>query len=620
MDYYDSMIQTLRLFALTLVVGALTACAQTPPNPGPEAAPVAGQPKGTGKEAPSASETSGAKESKAASRSAKNGESPQDSGLDAEMFYRLLVGELNARGGDPGTAYSLMLDAARESNDPNLYQRAADIALQARAGDQALKAALAWSAAYPDSPEANRYVLQILIALNRIADTAEPLQKAIKLASPEQRPQLLLAIPRAYARASDKKLAASVVERALEPWDYDTRIGGESWVAIGRLRLAAGDGTGALQAAARAQKLDESSEGAALLALEMMNERIPSAEAMVKVYLISHARPEVRLAYARALIQAQRYTEAREQLKTATTEKPDFAPAWLLRGALEGQENDPKEAETSLKRYLELSEDEPENQQRDAGRAQAYLALSQIAQQHKDYAQAQQWIDKIPDSEDMLAAQMRRASVLASQGKLDEARKLIRDLPERSPEDARLKLMGEVQLLRDQKLYQQAYDLIESAAGHEKNPPELLYDQAMLAEKLGRLDDMERLLRRVIAEKPDFQHAYNALGYSYADRNIRLAEARELIEKALSLAPGDPFITDSLGWVEFRAGNLAEAERLLQTAYGARPDADIAAHYGEVLWAKGDRDRAREIWREGLQSNPDSEALRETLQRLHVKP
>ncbi|MEO8248186.1 MAG: tetratricopeptide repeat protein, partial [Burkholderiales bacterium] len=546
----------------------------------------------------------------ATSAKSSSAKTEDDSGLDAELFYRLLVGELNARGGDPGTAYSLMLDAARETNDAKLYQRATDIALQARAGDQALKAAQAWRDAYPDSRDANRYVLQILVALNRIEDTTEPLRSAIKLAEPDQRPQLLLAIPRAFGRASDKKLAASVVERALEPWSYDTQIGAESWVAIGRMRLAAGDDPGALQAANRAQKLDQASEGAALLALEMMNERVPSAEAVVKVYLIGNSQPEVRLAYARSLIQAQRYSEAGEQLRVATTQKPEFAPAWLLRGALEAQENDEKSAETSLKRYLELSESEPENPQRDAGRAQAYLALAQIAQQRKDYTAAQQWIDKIPDSEQMMAAQMRRASLLASQGKLDEARKLVQGLPEREPGDARMKLLGEVQLLRDNKHLKEAYDLLAAGAARENNPPELLYDQAMLAEKLGRLDEMETLLRRVIADKPDFHHAYNALGYSFADRNIKLAEARELIQKALSFAPGDPFITDSLGWLEFRSGNLGEAERLMRTAYEARPDSEIAAHYGEVLWARGLRDKAREIWREGLQSNPDSEALR----------
>ncbi|MCX7225905.1 MAG: tetratricopeptide repeat protein [Burkholderiales bacterium] len=142
---------------------------------------------------------------------------------------------------------------------------------------------------------------------------------------------------------------------------------------------------------------------------------------------------------------------------------------------------------------------------------------------------------------------------------------------------------------------------------------------AMMAEKIGKFDDMERLLRSVIARKPDYQHAYNALGYSLAERNQRLPEARQLIKKALELAPDDPFITDSLGWVEFKSGNLPEALRILQGAYKSRPDAEIAAHLGEVMWAMGRREQALTVWREGLTLSPDNDTLRDTLKRLRVK-
>jgi tetratricopeptide (TPR) repeat protein len=216
--------------------------------------------------------------------------------------------------------------------------------------------------------------------------------------------------------------------------------------------------------------------------------------------------------------------------------------------------------------------------------------------------------------------QSRRADILARQGKVNEARELIRNLPERSPADARMKLSSEVQLLRDNKLYQQAYELLAEATRRNPKDYDLLYDQATLAEKLGKVDEMERLLRRIIAEKPEYHHAYNALGYSFADRNVRLGEARQLVMKALEFAPDDPFITDSLGWVEFRSGNSAEAARVLQKAYRARPDAEIAAHLGEVLWATGQRDQALAVWREGLQLNPENETLLETLKRLRAKP
>ena len=609
----------IRLAVAALVAGGLTACAQTNADSRGDKVAAAASPSKTSTEANSAKSPDSKAEPGA--RPPPAAATPEESQLDAELFYRLLVGELNALGGDPGTGFSLMLNAAEQTGDPRLYKRAADIALQARSGDSALKAAQAWKQAMPESREANRYVLQILVALNRIADTGGPLKSAIALAPADQRKALLQAVPRAYSRASDKKLAATVVEQALSDWLKDPSIGAASWIAIGRVRLAAGDSAGALDAARRAQKLDPGSEGPVLLALEMMGEGKPSeAESIVRDYIADKPLPEVRMSYARVLIEAQRYAEAREQLRAVTVEKPDLPEAWLLRGALQAQDSEADAAEKSLKRYLDLSDDEPDNQQRTAGRAQAFLTLSQIAEKRKDYDGARAWLDKIPDSAEMMAAQLRRASLLARQGKLDEARQLLRALPERTPADARTKLLAEVQLLRDNKKYQEAYDLLKTAIASAADPTDLLYDQAMLAEKLNRPDEMEQLLRRLIAAKPDYHHAYNALGYSLADRNVRLVEAKQLIEKALSYAPGDPFISDSLGWVEFRAGHLDEAERILAAAYKANGDADIAAHYGEVLWNLGKRDLALEIWRQGLRSNPDSETLRETLKRLRAEP
>jgi tetratricopeptide (TPR) repeat protein len=160
---------------------------------------------------------------------------------------------------------------------------------------------------------------------------------------------------------------------------------------------------------------------------------------------------------------------------------------------------------------------------------------------------------------------------------------------------------------------------VAQAMTHSPEDLDLIYEHAMTAEKLGRLDEMEQLLRRVIRLKPDFHAAYNALGYSLADRNLRLPEAKALIQKAVAFAPTDPFIRDSLGWVEFRLGNQAEALRLLESAFKARPDAEIAAHLGEVMWRMGQRERAQAIWEEGKQLNPDNETLLETIKRLRDK-
>ncbi|TFZ03721.1 tetratricopeptide repeat protein [Ramlibacter humi] len=551
---------------------------------------------------------------------AEGGPPPPQSALDAELFYQLLLGELNARGEESSSGFSLILDAARKTNDPALYQRAVEIAFQNRAGEAALQAARAWKQAFPDSRDPNRYVLQILLALNRTGETAEPLKTELALANPREREAAIAAIPRLYARASDKKQAAAVVEQALAEPLQQPATAAAAWTTVGRMRMAAGDMDGAVEAARRGQAANPQSELPVILALELMDPKVPQAEPIVRKYLDGKGMPEIRMGYARALIDAQRYTEAGQQLQLVATEKPDLAEAWLALGTIQAQDNQLPQAEQSLKRYVELAQAQRAGEERSRGLSQAYLALAQIAEKRRDYAAATRWLDRIDNTQDLLGAQVRRASILASQGKLNEARKLIRALPERTPAEARAKVTAEASLLREQKQYRAAYDLLAQASAKDPRDVDLVYDQAMLAEKLNDLPDMERLLRQVIAAKPDYHHAYNALGYSFAERNMRLPEARQLIQKALEYAPGDPFISDSLGWVEFRMGNTTEALRILETAYKSRPDAEIAAHLGEVLWTSGQRDKAQSVWKEGLLLNAENETLQETLKRLRVKP
>ena len=360
MDYYGSMKRF--PFAASAMVLALAqvACAQIPRTPLPEES-----------ESPAPAST------------------PAPSPLDAELFYQLLLGELNARGPEPATGYSLMLDAARKTNDPALYERAVELAFQSRSGDAALQAARAWKQAHPASREANRYVLQILVALNRVADSAEPLKADIALTDAKERNAALAGIPRAYARVSDKKLAATVVEQALGEYLTDPATGAAAWTAVGRLRLAADDTAGAVEAARRAQAASPRSEGPALLALELMDPKVPQAEPIVRRYLDGKPLPELRMGYARALIDAQRYAEATQQLQIVTAEKPDYPEAWLVQGTLQLQDNKDAAAEASLKRYVDLAQAQRSGEERSRGLAQAYLSLSRIAEKRKDYALAE---------------------------------------------------------------------------------------------------------------------------------------------------------------------------------------------------------------------------------------
>ncbi|WP_162588468.1 tetratricopeptide repeat protein [Variovorax sp. RA8] len=555
-----------------------------------------------------------------AAATAQREEKAQASAMTAELFYEVLMGELTARSGDPGSGYALVLDAARRSRDAKLFQRAVEIALQARSGDAALAAARAWKESLPQSREARRFELQILIALNRISETVEPLKTELAATPQVERPFLMAVIARHYARAADKKLAVSVVEQALADELTSPATGGAAWTAVGRLRLAAGDAAGALEAARKGHEIDPSADGPATLALELVDPAQPEAEALVKRYLAGpKVLPEMRIAYARVLVEGRRYTDASAELAALTSARPELPEPWLLLGSLQTQARQDAAAEASLKRYIAMADTQADAETRGRGQTQAFLLLAQLAERRKDFVGAEHWLSRIDSTEDLAAAQTRRAALLARQGKLPQARELVRALPERTEDDKKQKFMAEVQLLRDAKQYQAAYDMLAQASSAKPEDTDLIYDKAMVAEKLNRLDEMERLLRRLIDLKPDNQNAYNALGYSLADRKIRLEEARTLIKKAVQLAPEDPFIADSLGWVEFRLGNTDEAVRILESAYKRRPDPEIGAHLGEVLWVKGQRDRAMSIWKEAFLVDSDNETLQETLKRLRVK-
>lgn len=550
---------------------------------------------------------------------------PSSSDMDGELFFQLLLSEIQLGAGDPGGAYSLVLDAARRTNRQELYGRAVEIALQGRSGDAALTAARAWAQAFPAETEPHRYVLQILLALNRPAELASTLSRLIELTPPNERPGLIQAIPQTLARTSDKGAALSAAQQALAPSLAATApadIRAAALSATGRMQLANEQPAAALENARAAAAASPSYAPSALLALELMGQGRGDAEPLVLAYLertSGRSAPAVQMGYARWLLDQQRYAESSQRLQALTTQAPELADPWLLLGSLQLQENRLEQAQASLDQYLGLSRELPA-EQASRGQTQAFLLLSQIAERRGDFPAANAWLDRIENADELMAAQLRRAMLLARQGQLAQARALLQGLPERDEQDARRKLTAEAQLLREMGEFQQALDLYAKAAERFPDDPDLLYEKAMAAEKAGQPALLESLLRQVIERHPDYHHAYNALGYTLADRNERLPEAKALIMKALEFAPGDPYIQDSLGWVQFRMGMLPEALATLQGAYARKPDAEIAAHLGEVHWSLGQREQALRIWREGLLLNPQNETLIETLQRFNVRP
>jgi tetratricopeptide (TPR) repeat protein len=543
------------------------------------------------------------------------------------VFYEALVSEFSAQAGDPATAFPYMLDAAQRAKSERLFERAVELGFAQRNASLALQAAQAWAKALPTSAQAHRYSAQILIGLDRLMDAVEPLRQMLQTSNAEERATLLALLPSYFARVKDRNQAVDMVQKVLAPELGNHKTGPAAWAAMARMQAFAGNDSLALSALEKASTLDPQSDEAALAALQIGGKTAQGAQELLQKRLQNKPGTALRMAAMRSLIDAQQYAQAYAQLLRLTEESPGFADAWLVKGSLEAQNDQLDAAQASVETYLKLSvqhaaEDTPRasEEQTPRGTVEALLLLASISERNKNYQQASDYLDRIYSPPHMARTQMRRASIAAAQGKLDEARALLQDIPSNNPETLRARYNAELQLLRERALYSQALDVAQEAALAMPDEPVWRYEQAMLAEKLGRLADMEALLRGLIASHPQYPPSYNALGYSLADRNQSLDEARTLVAKALEFAPDDAYIIDSMGWVEFRSGNLARARELLEKAFNTQPDAEIAAHLGEVLWKLGDTTRAQAVWKEGLKLNARNATLLETMGRLRVRP
>ena len=543
----------------------------------------------------------------------------QNSNLNAVLFYQLLLGELNVQAGEPGSGFAIILDAARKTKDEALFQRATELALQSRSGEAALQAARSWKSSLPHSQEANRYILQILLALNRTDEAGRALSATIASLPIQEQSATIASIPRTFGRLQDKNLAAKVVEQALITAIQNPETATTAWTTIGRMKRDAGEILPAAEAARAGHAANGKAPGPIMLAMSLLNVVPAEVQPMITQYMAGDALPDLRLGYARTLIDLDQMQPALAQLNQLTKQHPNFAPGWLFLGLLQSDLSQMLLSEQSLKQYIKLVDLAKDNDQ-SGGLSEAYLALSQMAQKQGQWIQADEWLARIPPNSDPLKVASRRAALLAQQGRKSDGLKILEQVKVNNPQEVRLKALALSQWLREDKQITAALTIIEKALAQFPADTDLQSEMSMLCEKLGRFDQMESLLRGIMKVKPNDAHAFNALGYSLADRKIRLDEARELILKAVQLAPRDPFIQDSLGWLEYRVGNTTEAVRILEAAFKARPDAEIAAHLGEVYWVLGQKDKAGTIWREGLMLKSDNETLLETLKQFKFKP
>lgn len=544
------------------------------------------------------------------------------------VFFEVLVAEFNAQAGELPAAFSYMLDAAQRAQSARLFERAVELGFAQRNANDALRAAQTWAKTQPSSTQAHRYSAQILIGLDRLPEAVEPLRRMLQYSSDAERATHLSLLPNYFARVKDRNQAVQTVQQALASELHHSQTGPAAWAAIARMQAFAGNDSQALAALEKATALDPQSDEAALAALQIGGKTAQGAQALLQKRLQDKPSTALRMATMRSLIDSQDYAAAYEQLQRLTQESPDYAEAWLVKGSLELQNEQIDSAQASLETFLKLSPlpsppadaAAPPQEVTPRSTVEALLLMATIAERKKHFTQANAYLDSIYSPAHQARILMRRASMAAAQGQLEQARTLLRDMPANNAEALRARYNAELQLLRERNLHAQAFEVAQEAALAMPEEPVWRYEQAMLAEKLGRLADMETLLRGLIASHPQYHPPYNALGYSLADRNVTLDEARRLVTKALEFAPNDAYVIDSMGWLEFRSGNLAQARQLLEKAFKTQPDAEIAAHLGEVLWSMGEQAHAQSMWKAGLALNARNATLLETMKRFHIKP
>jgi tetratricopeptide (TPR) repeat protein len=519
-----------------------------------------------------------------------------ESSLSPEVLYHYLLAEIAGQRGELALSAKAYLELAKETRDPRLAKRAFEIALYAKRHQEALQAASLWLELEPDSVQARQTVVALLVNLADLKAARPHLERLVQA---EGGGHVFLQLNLLLARQEDKDAVLALVQELAQPYRHTP----EANFAVAQAAWNANRPESALDAIREALKLRPDWALAAVLQAQILAKSSGNAAALefLEHYLRSHTQAaDVRLHYARVLVGEKRYDQARGEFKRLMTDFPQNPDVALAVGLLSLQLKDYDAAESQLKKTLELGHKEPDS---------VRVYLGQAAEERKDYEQAKKWYGSVPDGKQYMEANIRYSSVLVKQGSLEQGRQHLAALPAQNLQERVQLIQAEAQLLRESQAYGEAFAFLSRALEKMPDQPDLLYDRAMAAEKLDRLEVLEDDLRKLIHLKPDNAHAYNALGYTFADRNQRLEEAERLVEQALKLAPDDPFILDSMGWVKYRRGDLTQSLNFLKRAYSERPDPEIAAHLGEVLWTSGDRKEAESLWRGSLEQHPENEAL-----------
>ncbi len=524
--------------------------------------------------------------------------------LSDELLYEYLLTEIAAQRGYKMLAAEGSADLVRKTRDPRLARRAAQLAFESGDMNKAIEALRQWQEVEPDSPVAARMLASTLLRGGRLDEARQELVKILK-ADEAKAGQNFIQIFQLVASYPDKVAMLKLVRELAQPYP---RVAEAHW-AVAQLAQLAGDNPLALNEIREARKLRPEWDMAVSLEAQLLMKDAPQEglEALRRYLSANPQAREIRLQYARALLEQKQYRASREEFQHLAQDNPDSSELAFAIALISLQLNDLKGAEAQLKLALQKGK-------KDQDSVQYYLG--QLGEAKGDEDEALAHYREVKGGEYLFAAQVRMAYLLSKRGKLDEAREVLHRAKAVDNQQRVQLLLIEAQLLREAQRVEEAYQVLQQGLEKLPNHPDLLYETAMLADKTGKYETSERLLRKLIQIKPDHAHAYNALGYSLLERNERIPEALELVEKALQLAPDDAAIMDSVGWGYYRSGKLDESVNMLRRAFAGNPDPEVAAHLGEVLWVRGDKDEARKIWQDSLKANPGNTLLQAVIKKF----
>ena len=524
--------------------------------------------------------------------------------LSDELLYEYLLTEIASQRGHQALALEGSADLVRKTRDPRLARRAAQLAVESGRMDRAIDAFRQWQELEPDAALAGRMLSSILLRGGRLEEAKQEYVKQLQAAGENPGP-LFLQLFQQFVAYPDKPAALELLRELAQPYP---RVAEARWT-VAQLAQLAGDAGLALSEARQARNLRPDWDAAVLLEAQLLLKSEPQQglEALRR-HLAAHPEArEIRLQYARALLEQKQYRPARDEFQRLAKDSPDNPDMAFAIALISLQLKDYQGAEEQLRQSLGAGG-------KDSDRVQYYLGQLSEAKESEDEALAH--YREVREGEYRFTAQLRILYLLNKRDGLEAARAHLSQVRADNNQQRVQLLLVEAQLLREAQRNADAYEVLSQ--GLEKLPshPDLLYETAMLADKLGKHDVAEQLLRKLIQLQPTHAHAHNALGYSLLERNERIEEALELVEKALQLAPADAAIMDSVGWGYYRNGRLDDSVNMLRRAFVANPDPEIAAHLGEVLWMRGDKDEARKIWQDSLKDHPGNALLQAIIKKF----